>query len=200
MRYLCLAILLGGCATTSRSGDGQRHPPAFLQESEEELFEGEDDEMVDDEGHVGGFWDYVGDRALDLLDTASFRVLVGPGLRFNARVTEVVQLGAGFSGPTVRDQRGFSMETHFVGLQRRQGGIWTQRTSEAGVSLFYFYEADGDLIKGDKSSFGPADRGFFDVGFAAHLGVVGAEAEVRVDEVIDFVLGFFAIDIMGDDY
>ena len=178
--FLCLCA---GCA--SPQGRDQSFPLVAAEE-----FVVEED---------GGFVDYLADRGLDLLDVASLRFIVGPGLRANVRATEVLQLGAGVTGPTADPDRGFSIPAYMIGFHRRNGGLWHQRTTEGGVSLFYTYDTSGEVIKGDKLSFDEGDRGFFDVGFAAHLALLGAEAEFRLDEALDFVLGFFTVDLLDDD-
>ena len=43
------------------------------------------------------------------------------------------------------------------------------------------------------------DRGLFGVGFSVHALIFGFGLEVLLDELLDFVLGWFTIDIMGDD-
>jgi len=43
------------------------------------------------------------------------------------------------------------------------------------------------------------DRGLFGVGFSVHALILGLGFEVLLDELLDFVLGWFTIDIMGDD-
>ena len=43
------------------------------------------------------------------------------------------------------------------------------------------------------------DRGLFGVGFSVNAIIVGLGFEILLDELLDFVLGWFTIDIMGDD-
>ena len=52
---------------------------------------------------------------------------------------------------------------------------------------------------GNKTTFGEEDRGFWDVGAAVHWLLIGAEAEVRFEEIFDFVTGIFGLDVMNDD-
>ncbi|MFO0984723.1 MAG: hypothetical protein U1E76_23865 [Planctomycetota bacterium] len=151
---------------------------------------------------IDDFLVYLEDRGWDLMDLFSARLTVGPGLRVSARATEVLQAGIGSTGP---DATGAAAQTAFpayqVGWIRRQGGVWRVRIAEAGVSLLYYFgEADGIGIMGNKVKFGEKDRGFFDVGFAVHAALAGVEAETRLDEIADFLLGWFGFDIMHDDH
>lgn len=43
------------------------------------------------------------------------------------------------------------------------------------------------------------DRGLLGVGFCVHAFIVGVSFEIALDELLDFILGWFLIDIMDDD-
>ncbi|MEW6745947.1 MAG: hypothetical protein AB1486_24670 [Planctomycetota bacterium] len=192
MRRVCIlaAVLLAASCSAPETAVETSEPAVDVP--------GQAAEAGADESPTESPGDYLEDRLLDLLDVVSARFIFGPGLRFNARVTEIFQVGAGSTG-TVAPPDSFTLEAHTIGTMRREGGVWTSRVSEAGISLFYSYDSEGSLIKGNKSYFGEAERGFFDVGFAVHAALIGVEAEARPDELFDFVLGFFGFDYMGDD-
>lgn len=159
-----------------------------------------EEKRVERASALEGVLAYLENRGWDLIDLFSARLTVGPGLRVSARVTDVLQAGVGSTGP---DVTGAASQTAFpayqVGWIRRQGGVWRARIAEAGFSLLYYYGSEGWPIMGNKMRFGYKDRGFFDVGFAVHAALAGVEAETRLDEIADFVLGWFGIDIMHDD-
>ena len=80
-----------------------------------------------------------------------------------------------------------------------EGGLWTERRAELGISTFYYCETEAHLLGGKRVEFEPESRGMFDFGGELHLLLVGAAAEVRPDQAIDFVLGLFGYDLLGDD-
>jgi len=114
-------------------------------------------------------------------------------------VTKVLQAGIGKMGPAEASTMGHTFPLYKLGYIKRKGGLWTERSQEIGISLFYYYRAEGELLKGNKTTFGEEDRGFWDIGASLHWLLIGAEAEVRPDEAVDFILGFFGMDIKGDD-
>ena len=138
-------------------------------------------------------------RGMDLLDVVSLRVGAGPGLLVHARVTPYVALGAGQIGSVTAAKPSFSMSVYELGWIKREGGLWTERRVELGLSTFYHYDVEGDLIQGNRATFSEAARGPFDVGADLHLALIGAAAEVRLDEIVDFVGGIFGADVLGDD-
>jgi len=143
--------------------------------------------------------EYLKKRGMDLLDTFSFRISAGPGIRAHARVTKYLQLGLGYMGPAEGKTMGHTFPVYKLGYLKREGGLWKERTVEMGISIFYDYQTEGELLKGNKHHFSEEDRGFWDIGCAGHWLLIGGEAEIRPDEILDFIGGFFGIDLMDDD-
>lgn len=143
--------------------------------------------------------DFLKKRFMDLLDTFSFRIAAGPGIRGHARITKLVQVGAGYVGPAEGKTGGHTFPVYKLGYLKREGGLWKEHTTELGISLFYYYQTVGEFVGGNKRTWGPEDRGFWDIGLAGHWLLIGAEAEIRPDEIIDFFSGFFGYDLMDDD-
>lgn len=143
--------------------------------------------------------DYLGKRGMDLLDTFSFRISAGPGIRGHARVTKFVQAGVGYMGPAEGRTMGHTFPVYKLGYLKREGGLWKERTVELGISLFYYYQTEGEHLGGNKYNFGPEDRGFWEIGAALHWLLLGAEAEIRPLEIVDFFGGIFGYDPMDDD-
>ncbi len=144
--------------------------------------------------------DFLRKRFMDLMDTFSFRVCAGPGIRGHARITQFVQAGVGKIGPAEGKTMGHTFPVYKLGFIKREGGLWQERSAEIGISLFYYYQTEGKYMGGTKRQWGPEDRGLWDIGAAAHWLLIGAEAEIRPDEIIDFIGGlFFGIDFMEDD-
>lgn len=176
-------------------------PPPEKSDSEvlDDLYRREEDQSRM-RGREDPVLSYLEKRALDLLDIFSLRVTAGPGLRVHARATKIFQLGLGKMGPAEGATMGHTFPLYKLGWLKRQGGLWKERSLEVGISLFYYYQTMGEPMGGNKTSFGEEeDRGFWDVGGAAHFLLIGLEAEVRLDEVLDAVTGFFGMDIMRDD-
>ncbi|MHC4941684.1 MAG: hypothetical protein ACYTG7_01550 [Planctomycetota bacterium] len=142
---------------------------------------------------------YLKKRFMDLLDTFSFRITAGPGIRGHARVTQLIQAGVGYMGPAEGRTMGHTFSVYKLGYLKREGGLWKERTAELGISLFYYYQTEGEYLGGNKTAWGYEDRGFWDIGMAGHWLLVGAEAEVRPDEIIDFFTGVLGYDFMDDD-
>ena len=144
--------------------------------------------------------DFLKKRFMDALDTFSFRISAGPGIRGHARITQLVQAGIGYMGPAEGKTMGHTFPVYKLGYLKREGGLWQERTAEIGISLFYYYQTEGTYLGGNKRHWGPEDRGFWDIGIAGHWLLIGGEAEVRPDEIVDFVAGlFFGLDPMDDD-
>lgn len=186
---LCLAA---GCVTY--------HPGVSPQQSGSDLFDVSDAYGSRDiPRHQNPVLGYIKKRFFDALDIFSFRVTLGPGVRAHARVTPYVQIGLGYMGPLESKGIGASVPLYKLGYLKREGGLWKEHTQEIGISTFYYYQTEGVPLGGNKVTFGIEDRRPWDVGAALHWLLVGAEAELRIDEAIDFVAGFFGVDIMKDD-
>ena len=193
-----LPLFLGLCVLLSFSGGcGLTHlaPPPY--QTGEDLFDPPATRMVHKPENP--VLDFLKKRGMDLLDTFSFRISVGPGIRAHARVTQLLQAGVGYMGPAEGRTMGHTFSVYKLGYLKREGGLWEERSAELGISLFYYYQTKGEYLGGNKRTWGPEDRGFWDIGMAGHWLLIGAEAEVRPDEILDFIWGFFGYDLLEDD-
>ena len=125
---------------------------------------------------------YIPNRIFDVFDLVRARVRVGPGLAVDARVTKYGDLYAG----------GYS--TLFVGIHgpRTEPSIPWPIGVEARAGIKATSVAD-------VATEGPA-YGYGEVGAGIQLAIVGVDVGVDVVEVLDLVLGFFFIDLTGDDF
>jgi hypothetical protein len=82
-------------------------------------------------------------RALDLSDVVAVRVAVGPGLLAHARVTRFVAIGAGELGSVAAGRPSFTLDHYQLGWIKREGGLWTERRVELGLSTMYSFDAEG---------------------------------------------------------
>jgi len=165
------------------------------------------------------FYKYSVNRAEDFADIFGLNISVGAGLLVNIRATQFIQVGGvGFDGMRIgfNGRRGLawgesSVELgiaplHYGRLVMIEPGssnmpdvsIIKNDKKEGvmrGQSLIYkIYREDAD------KSFDEAyDRRLFDFGFSVHFFFFGVEAFFNPLELIDFVLGLFCIDLMGDD-
>ena len=117
------------------------------------------------------FLDFLKKRFMDLIDTFSFRISAGPGIRGHVRVTKLVQAGLGYMGPAEGKTLGQTFPVYKLGYLKREGGLWQERTAEIGISLFYYYQTEGKYLGGNKRQWGYEDRGFWDIGFRGWPGI-----------------------------
>ncbi len=68
-----------------------------------------------------------------------------------------------------------------------------------GRAVRTLFEAEGESLAGDRATFGPRARRPLDIGVDLHLALIGVAAEVRVDEVFDFLAGLVGADPQVDD-
>ena len=141
---------------------------------------------------------YLAARGLDLLDIASARVAIGPGMLAHVWATRWIAAGIGSLGKP-ESSGGFELKKFGLGWMLREGGLWTERRAEIGISVFYYCESEPHLLGGNRISFEPESRGLFDIGAEVHFLLIGAAAEVRPDQALDFLLGIFGIDLLDDD-
>ena len=145
---------------------------------------------------------YLINRGGDLVDIVRFHVMAGKGGAVKLEVTRLLQLGAGW------------YEAKAWGLHNRELGIWNEKITDWGLVLGYHNEAEVYDIPRVSGSYGwtfAEDGGSFfqeaDPGnpldFLTVRGTLflflGADVEVRVGEVIDFVVGIFQFDPANDD-
>jgi len=121
------------------------------------------------------FW-YIPNRVLDLIDV--FRVDVGVGASVGAvvRVTEYVQVG-------YRQMLPVSLR---VGDFGRQFPVIVESSNEFGISPAFKQSADRQVCQAE-------------IGLGGDILIVGAYGGVCLDELADFIGGFFMIDFKGDD-
>jgi len=147
---------------------------------------------------------YIPDRVLDALDVFSFDVHGGFGLWVDAHATRAAQVSVG-----ARSVGGFGWHNN------RSLGLQTQ--AQAGFSLLPFgvegYSAlragTSGLDAGTWSESGlhnPTSKIYADykdywaVGGGATLLFFGAEADIHMIQVFDFVVGFLLFDPLNDDF
>jgi len=154
---------------------------------------------------------------LDVIDVVNVSVGTGPGLQANVHATRYAQLGAGGSVTTKE------------GLIGRQIGCWHEdryETSMACISAEFIKHEPakwvGVFVKPINAVVGPkswevksdkkdekldpkvlnAKRDLLGVGASAHALLVAVEAEVRLTEIADAVVGLLTVgfvDIRKDD-
>ncbi len=158
---------------------------------------------------------YFANRGNDLRDIAGVAVSVGPGFGVAVRATAVLQVEASY------------YYSYKLGTWRRGAGLWKHVEKAGGLSpIFWVRNVERESIFGDlddvddgliiapwpdshfsgfmsprqwqEMSFS-AEQGFWDIGASLHLLVAGVHAYVNPAELLDFLLGVFGIDLMGDD-
>lgn len=149
------------------------------------------------------------DRLRDLADVVTLTASLGPGLGFHVGATRLVQVGAGVEGS---DQ----LRVLRLGAVGRDAGIWTEQRLEGGLSVFYFNWLDRRPLLGSVGALttdagpprlvsmgldasGDNDRGHFDVGLHAHVGLLGFSVALRLGELVDLLAGLIGFDLVGDD-
>ncbi len=125
---------------------------------------------------------YIPNRIFDIFDPVRARLRVGPGFAVDGRVTKYGDLYAGAYGSL------------FVGLHgpRTNPGIpWPIGfESRAGIEA---------TSVADVATEGPT-YGYGEVGAGFQAAIIGIDLGVDIVEILDLVLGFFFIDLTGDDY
>jgi hypothetical protein len=159
---------------------------------------------------------WLGARGADMMDVVGLRLGVGVGLGAYARVTESAQLGFMLRGPAETQLVGASESARddsfevrgvpcvMVGTIGRYGGLWSERSRE--VMIPFYSTRDGvyspihrSIIAGVVPLDGAADNWRGSVGAGLHAVILGAEAEVRPWELLDFLAGLLGYDPSGDD-
>lgn len=162
-------------------------------------------------GTHANIFDYFRDRGTDFLDVFLFRVSVARkarGIGARIRVTALAQVG------------GVYFEGEHFGLDRRGFGVWKERRTHGGLSLFSFTSVENDVIWGnyfleDNSPWMTfAERGLIrngvywddgrrhplSVNAEVQLGILpGLELGAYPLEILDFIAGFLTLDPQNDD-
>jgi hypothetical protein len=143
---------------------------------------------------------YFLSRWYDLADVFDFSFGAGPGFMVNAHATKLVQAVGGWG------------DSYHVGFRGRSPGIWREKRKEIGVSLLYYQQVERERVTGWVENFrtdkmdldtsavyaNSVDRSFLGVGVQVQAGVM-INANVRPMQAVDFVLGWFTIDVLEDD-
>jgi len=144
---------------------------------------------------------FLRDRGNDFLDITRLNLSAGPGLHLNASATRYCQIGGGY------------WDGYRFGWCGRYHGLW-QETAE-DWNFFYSFQSNFSRTERwgyvqdewalERTSKEPApawrnrNRPIAGINLEAHLGLIGLETGVEVDELLDFLLGFLGNDILGDD-
>lgn len=117
---------------------------------------------------------YLPNRALDLLDVFKLNLSGGFGGGIDLRITRLFE--AGFSDYNVVR----------AGLNGRRFPVYREKLDESSITLF-------GITSGMRT------RDPWEVGATLHFVVLGAEAAINVKSALDFVGGFFLLDLEDDD-
>lgn len=118
---------------------------------------------------------YLPNRVIDLIDIFKFDVGLGASAGLVLRVTRYGQMGGRIVNPlSVR-----------IGLRGRELPFFFERESEYGFCSSFTQSESRHITP-------------FELGLGADLGI-GIYAGVSFDEIADFLLGFFLLDINHDD-
>ena len=147
---------------------------------------------------------YLPDRLLDLMDVVTFGVHFGYGAFASVHATRAAQFAGGFrstGGPGLHDQRSLGIKSQSeVGLTLVAVGANSFTTGLIGSSGV---RGAADSIVGLHKPGMPAYqtvRDYWSMGASATAGIVGAEAELHPVQLVDFLVGWFGIDFLHDDW
>jgi len=126
------------------------------------------------EGWKTAAW-YLPNRALDLLDVFKLNLSGGFGGGLDLRITRLLE--AGFSDYNVVR----------AGLNGRHFPVYREKLDESSITLF-------GITSGTRT------RDPWEVGGTLHFVLLGAEAALNVKSLLDFVGGFFLLDLEDDDW
>jgi hypothetical protein len=166
---------------------------------------------------------YFMDRGNDFVDMFGVRLTgnFGWGLEANVRATELFQTGIGWSekyaiGFNGRHYGTYKEQSYTLPFTPSDWVPWIYPTPIANARavkrepilgnfpaidssrhIWLGYPSDVAFTKdGEPTKY---DRRYDEIGFSVYALIIGVEAEVRLVEIFDFVLGIFTIDMMGDD-
>jgi len=144
---------------------------------------------------------YFMQRSDDFGDIIRFKLQAGPGIAVMAEVTRGIMIGGGI------------YKADAFGFANRKFGIWHETTKEAGLILGFhreecekreFYRGDYGFGAGDDGSYtlthenNPVD--IWNLRATLHVIIIGADLEIRLGQIADFITGIFGYDLAGDDY
>ena len=146
---------------------------------------------------------YLKDRLKDASEMLDASVGISVGVDANVRATKILQAGFG------------SYSGDWVGLKEGTPAHWREMRAEMGISPFYYHELQRKspiLVDIRHPQFGEAgyaaylndfhsltDRSFFELGITFNLIAIGGDLALDGAEVIDFLSGWFGLDVLGDD-
>ncbi|MCE9582681.1 MAG: hypothetical protein K8T20_09330 [Planctomycetes bacterium] len=145
---------------------------------------------------------YIRDRARDAGDIFHLDVSLGPQIGGSLRLTHLAQAGLQFEGgKTGEGAEDREFETGHIAINGRWSGIYKRRGSERGIGpesiephLYQrAYTAEYEEEYRDQP------RTADEFGFSIAFFLVGVEMGFRPVEAIDFITGFFGVDILKDD-
>lgn len=156
-------------------------------------------------GCMSGGCAFVADRGLDLAQVANLSLGLSEGVDLSVRVTKVVQAGVG-------SYRGL----FWVGLKDGLLDVWQEERSEFGLGPLYIHEvfrdrgarllairyplfADPGFREYSLDVTHLSDRGWFGAGATANFIFLGVDASLELAELLDFLTGFAAYDLLHDD-
>jgi len=125
---------------------------------------------------------YIPNRIFDVFDLVRARVRVGPGFAIDGRVTKYGDVYAGSYSTLFVGIHGPRMKPRVpwpIGFESRTG---IKATSVANAAT-----------KGPPYGYGEVGAGF-------QAAIIGVDVGVDPVEVLDLILGFFLIDLTGDDF
>ena len=148
---------------------------------------------------------YPLNRVLDLCDLASVSAGLGPDVQANLHATRALQVGAGASS-TARAGYNTCRE---IGLYRQTGweasllSLSWENYSKTNVRSWdsvkeIEHKANG-LSQPGYPIYRDNVRDYWGIGGHLPLLLASVEAEVHPVELVDLVLGFFMVDLRGDD-
>ncbi len=134
------------------------------------------------DGFISKLLLYLPNRVCDVFDLARARVRVGPGFALGGRVTRYGELSVN------------AYTSIFVGLHgpRTKARIpWP-----AGLEC----RAGAAAVVDASTDFTAPTYGYGEIGLGFHAGLIGIDVGADPVEALDLVLGFFMIDLTGDDF
>lgn len=134
------------------------------------------------DGFVHKILFYLPNRVCDVFDLARARVRVGPGFAIGARVTKYGELSAN------------AYASIFVGLHgpRTEPRIPWPIGIESRAGVAAIADIDTEITA--------PTYGYGEIGLGFHVALLGLDVGADPVEALDLVLGFFFIDLTGDDF
>jgi hypothetical protein len=142
-------------------------------------------------------------------------------LKVQCHVTQFVEIGGGYF-------KGRSFGNHYGNESYRKWGTWDETSFGIGLAVFFIKGSfnedekidepryshiegnvgfltvltiprDSSAYIGPRTLFLPPSNEMLNIGFDIHLGFIGLSFDFNTLEFIDFLLGWFGIDLFNDD-